>query len=361
MAWLSGWRYRKPHEIVGSTAGEVTNYQIRITVHYGSGTDSGEHVYLNGKCRTDFGDIRFTSDDGVTELSYWMEEKVDGDYAIFWVKVPSIPASPDAATIYIYYGNPTATTTSNGDNTFEQWFNCDTDPFTTTRTGDGITHVLDTSVVFEGSASVKMIAEDASLMCLDWADLTSDKRVIMFLRKDSASTGLTNINLGKGGGTYTSGAGPYMNLRPDGSLDAWDGTTKHTIANAFRLDAWQRWEIIIHLSSKTWDLYIDGVQKVSGYRFYDTSITSIATLETGNPSGTAANVTSIQYYDAIAIAKYIDPEPTHGAWGSEETAIKVWDGSQWKNITEIKYWDGSTWQTVSGVYYWDGTQWVKVW
>ena len=43
------------------------------------------------KCRSDFGDIRFTDSDGVTELSYWMEEKVDGDYAVFWVKVPSIP------------------------------------------------------------------------------------------------------------------------------------------------------------------------------------------------------------------------------------------------------------------------------
>jgi len=118
MPWLTGWLHRKSHEIVGSTAGAVTDYQIRIKVHYGSGTDSGEDVYLNGKCRTDFGDIRFTDSDGVTELSYWMEEKLDGDYAIFWVKVPYIPASPDTAIIYIYYGNPSATTTSNGVSTF---------------------------------------------------------------------------------------------------------------------------------------------------------------------------------------------------------------------------------------------------
>jgi len=108
MAWLTGWQYRKKHEINGSPAGPVTDYQIRVKVHYGSGADGGEDVYLNGKCRSDFGDVRFTADDGETLLSYWMEEKVDSDYAVFWVKVPSIPASPDVASIYIYYGNPSA-------------------------------------------------------------------------------------------------------------------------------------------------------------------------------------------------------------------------------------------------------------
>jgi len=91
MSWLSGWGYRKSHEIVGSTAGAVTDYQVRVKAHYGSGDDSGEDVYLNEHCRTDFGDVRFTDSDGETEIPYWMEEKVDGDYAVFWVKVPSIP------------------------------------------------------------------------------------------------------------------------------------------------------------------------------------------------------------------------------------------------------------------------------
>ncbi|MCW4043917.1 MAG: hypothetical protein NWE94_00170, partial [Candidatus Bathyarchaeota archaeon] len=49
------------------------NYQIRVQVNYGSGTDGGENVYLAGKCRVDFGDVRFTADDGSTLLDYWME------------------------------------------------------------------------------------------------------------------------------------------------------------------------------------------------------------------------------------------------------------------------------------------------
>jgi len=113
--WLTGWSYRKSH-VINPASGAGTNYQVRIVAHYGSGTDSGEDVYLNGKCRTDFGDIRFTSSDGVSLLDYWMEEKVDGDYAVFWVEVAD-DLSTNPVTIYIYYGNLSATTTSNPDAT----------------------------------------------------------------------------------------------------------------------------------------------------------------------------------------------------------------------------------------------------
>jgi hypothetical protein len=65
------------------------------------------------KARLDYGDIRFTDSDGTTQLNYWQE--ADGK---FWVKVPSIPAN-STKTIYVYYGNPNATSLSNGDATFD--------------------------------------------------------------------------------------------------------------------------------------------------------------------------------------------------------------------------------------------------
>lgn len=74
--------------------------------------DIGVEVYTNGLSRADFGDIRFTENDGSTELEYGIEEQVNGSYALFWVNVTTIPSSPANATIYMYYGNATATTTS---------------------------------------------------------------------------------------------------------------------------------------------------------------------------------------------------------------------------------------------------------
>jgi len=115
---LAGWMNRKTHVIAGTTAGQQTNYQMKITVHKGAGADSGMHVYLDGKCRDDFGDIRFTKADESTLLDYWIESKVNGDYAIFWVEVDVIPASPSSVTIYIYYNKADETTTSNGEATF---------------------------------------------------------------------------------------------------------------------------------------------------------------------------------------------------------------------------------------------------
>jgi hypothetical protein len=113
--WLSGWTYRKAHNIAGSTAGELFNYPILLNVHFNNGADIGEQVYLAGKCRTDFGDIRFTDETGSSELNYWIQQKTDSVQALIWVKISSVPASPAITTIYVYYGNETATTTCNKD------------------------------------------------------------------------------------------------------------------------------------------------------------------------------------------------------------------------------------------------------
>ena len=38
--WLSGFNYRKQHNITGSSFGNVTDYPIEIKCSYGSGSDS---------------------------------------------------------------------------------------------------------------------------------------------------------------------------------------------------------------------------------------------------------------------------------------------------------------------------------
>jgi PKD repeat protein len=110
---LNGWNYRKSHIITSGTT--LTNYQTKIRVYYGSGTDSGNTVYLNSKCNNDFSDIRFVTSDGSTLISYWIESIIAGDYADIWIKAPSISTT----TIYIYYGNTSAISASSGDDTFE--------------------------------------------------------------------------------------------------------------------------------------------------------------------------------------------------------------------------------------------------
>lgn len=109
--------HRKSITITGSTDGALTDYPISITVNHGGGVDTGTNVYLGGKARSDFGDIRFTSSDG-TALKYWMEYSSPANKAIFWVKIPSLPASPATTTIYIYYNNGAKVNIGDGHDVF---------------------------------------------------------------------------------------------------------------------------------------------------------------------------------------------------------------------------------------------------
>jgi len=118
MANLEGWLYRKKITVTGSTDGAQTDYTIPITVHFGSGTDSGSNVYCSEHCATDFDDIRFTAADGTTLLNHWRESKTDSDNAVYWIKIPSIDASPATLDVYVYYGNATAANASSAKGTF---------------------------------------------------------------------------------------------------------------------------------------------------------------------------------------------------------------------------------------------------
>jgi prepilin-type N-terminal cleavage/methylation domain-containing protein len=100
---LPGYAKRQLITINASTA--LTDYQVKLTIAYDS------------DMQPDFDDLRFTSSDGTTELNYWLESKTDSTSALVWVKVPTLSSGDN--TIYMYYANASATTASNGDNTFE--------------------------------------------------------------------------------------------------------------------------------------------------------------------------------------------------------------------------------------------------
>ena len=101
----TSWTKRKAITINGSPDGILINYQLKITVPYDPGM------------RENFGDIIFTSSDGVTLINYWMETETNTTSANFYVKVPEILASPSTTTIYMYYGSG-QTLVSNGNDTF---------------------------------------------------------------------------------------------------------------------------------------------------------------------------------------------------------------------------------------------------
>jgi len=105
--WLSGWDYKRPIAISSGSA--LENYQVLVTVN--------TQELISAKMRSDGSDVRFTDSDGLTLISYWIESGLNTSSTRIWVRVPSVPAG--SSTIYMYYGNSSAISASNGDTTFD--------------------------------------------------------------------------------------------------------------------------------------------------------------------------------------------------------------------------------------------------
>ena len=118
MNWLTGYSYRKKITITAQP-GAGTNYQVKLLIGKASGA-TGENFDLEGHCLDTMLDLRFTADDGVTELKYWIESVADSGtskLATVWVKVAADLGSSNQ-DIYCYYGKADATDGSDGANTF---------------------------------------------------------------------------------------------------------------------------------------------------------------------------------------------------------------------------------------------------
>ena len=305
--------YRKSH-VINFAAGAGTNYQKQITVHYGSGTDGDDDVYLNSHCRTDFGDVRFTDDDGSTKLDYWMESKVNGDYAVFWVEVAD-NLSTVAQTIYICYGNPMATTTtSNPQNTFPFF-----DDFNTYReTWDGGTvdptnHWISFTSAIKGTLRAD-IPQACIMIKLDWAfvNLTAG----IFSLFDSQET-LSRYGRPHGVWSKLAFDGDYFGGDPPAIGVFWSSSF-HTCGFKWGgVSAGSQYTGFVDASSAN----AVGTKPV-------TSNYAIHKVNLSNDSGTS-KVTNIR------VQKYVSPEPTHGAWGNEENLGLGGIKSSYRTITEL--------------------------
>ena len=102
--WNASWNYKIPINISENTGNNWANYSVLLTIPY------------NAHMNADFSDLRFLDSTEAIPLAYYIESKVDSTSANVWVKTP-LTASANK-TIYMYYNNPTAATTSNRTDSF---------------------------------------------------------------------------------------------------------------------------------------------------------------------------------------------------------------------------------------------------
>jgi hypothetical protein len=295
-SWLSGWQYRKSH-VISSATGAGTNYQVKIVVWRSTGTDSGENVYVGTKCRTDFGDVRFTASGGATLLDYWMESS-DSSKATFWVEVAGDLST--AQTIYVYYGNSGATTTSNGDNTFlffDDFFGSSLDTNKWTK---------DSGVTASVSNSEVTVTQDG------WAGITGKTNVgpynIRCKIRGKFDSGYVMEGMGTGtsSGALSKNSAHFYNSASTAYSWSADSVAAQQTAMAF-----------------TFTYCLNEILWISGHCYWKQNgiLLKDETVRVPNQAMAAvlAEYAGSGTMDWVFLSKYVSSEPAHSTWGSEET------------------------------------------
>jgi len=285
--------------------------------------DSGEDVYLNGKCRTDFGDIRFTKSDGTTLIDYWIEKKVDGDYAIFWVEVPDDLSSSNV-TIYIYYGNSDATTISNGDSTFLFFDDFDGSTLDSDKWAENVGDVtLSDSWVYLRDLDTGTLAKIRSVN--NWLYNVAWKAKAQFLYTDhSVSIGLRTPTSPYDGVIYQLGENYLSAATQNEGTTTYTETSKDTDLHKFEA-AW--------ISGKT-KYWIDEVEFATHTTNVPDENLYIRIAVKRAVSGTNAGIK----VDWVFVRKYVDPQPSILAWGKEEEPPTWHTVENWSFILGTPFW-----------------------
>ena len=90
------WGYIQPVTITNSTGGELTDFQVLVTL------TAANFDYDSAKA--DGSDLRFADKSGLNPLPYWIESWSQHGTSYVWVKVASIPTG--AITICLLYTSP---------------------------------------------------------------------------------------------------------------------------------------------------------------------------------------------------------------------------------------------------------------
>ncbi len=306
-----GYTYVKTHNIIGSSDGALSNYQIKLIVHSGTGVDDSQDVYLNGHSLSWPYDIRFTNANDVP-LSYWIES-YDANIATLWVKVDNLPASPTTTQIKIYYGKPNDIDASDGQSTFPFYDHFTGHTYNTNKwiqDGNGQITVSNSELIISRSN----IGGNYAANVLDSNNVAFGSGYGMCVRYKSTSVGdegnfgFSNTNTG-----YEVGFWDPWNYndirgrtRTGSMINSQYATLGYDMTNyhVYML----KW-----YNSSSVKFWYDGIYSFELTDYIPTSTLPVMiSCWSGNPGPV--------YYDYIYVFKVTGNEPTQGAWGNETIA-----------------------------------------
>jgi len=339
----SNWEYRKSHTILNATGADI-NYTVRIIVVNGTGTDSGNIVYINAtgnnKTRNDFGDIRFTNA-STDLLNYWIESVNTGKNATFWVKIDG-NLSASNQEIYIYYSSPNATNISNGTKTFEFFDDFDDGSIDTNKWNASSGSTVSMT---ESGGSGKLTGSSSGSWNVGYFKTLTTFPVGYAVRTmQYYSQASSNID------SYSGFLDPsvvlYITYAPTDRVDlqlyrySWVGggaaydyfaSTKNSTSSTLDVsnprDSWKIFET--RRDSSISQILYDDVNQSS---ITNTTFIPTVSLPAGFLIQVGAGASGYTYTDWFAVRKYVIVEPAHSTWGAEETSQS---NSSWSNVTKV--------------------------
>ncbi len=321
MSWLSGWSYRKTLTIAPSIDGAQTAYQMKLLVGESAGA-LGWQVHCAGHAQASFNDLRFTTADGLTLCSYWIEGitgSSPNQLAVVWIKIPSIPASPASTTIYMYYGASVLYSAASGADTFDAFSDFEDAAAWHAGWTDVGTAVVtrDTAVKVERTASLKMVGATALDNTYRTFTGVNYRRVCFKIRL--AQTDKTVYPALLYGGSHTL----QITFNNNGTITSSNSGTLRNYA----ADTWYSFEALHDAANHKYSLYIDGVLEADNLDTYD-----CRTYPLNRQYLRANTVPSTAWLDAWFAAKWTPHEPSWYSYGAEQV-----DPASYHVILEASY------------------------
>jgi hypothetical protein len=329
-AVTDGWSYRKSH-IIHSSTGAGTEYQVRITAHSSTGTDSDEDVYLNNNAQNDFSDVRFAynkSGNGMVWLKF-CRMSLTATKADYWVRVAE-DLTTDNRTVYIYYGNEEATYVNDPEDTFlffddfedaklRKWYEYNKNSCNWTIVSDVAAQGSNAAFCKGGWANRSLIAdllygESPSTHGIDHGIM-----IHVWSRANSSGNNAGYPGYVWGTDQFSNQKSSYVMIHRNSEMQYYQDSTVSTwpYNYSYSVSTWYEFEIGVDPSTDKKRAWKDGSNMgITDLLTTDgNSLSDIDSLYVYSGTTSGYDLWIDEYY----VRKWVESEPVHGSWGSEES------------------------------------------
>ncbi|OFY20198.1 MAG: hypothetical protein A2W98_12710 [Bacteroidetes bacterium GWF2_33_38] len=323
---ICNWTYRKQVLVDNqANADTLTDYSVMVLVNTAE-------LIAAGKMNITGSDIRFVTENNVT-LSYWIEPGIQGEYGMnkssthIWVKVPQLLGS-SSDTIFMLYGNSTATAKSNISTTF--LFGDDFDD-NSLDTNKWTIDIINAGQLMEQNQRLEQNSPAS--------DPESQSR---FISKQSFTDPIVmDMQFKKGGYVYRgAGLADSLNSQNRAMISWWDSGEIFSSVTVSGVDNTNLWKNDHWSRTVNPEYYLKIIRNEDGTFYFSETIPAFEegganfweqTVATPMPLTTNLKVTAnelvwkfagtlwTRYEDNIRVRKYNSPEPTTTIDNSEDT------------------------------------------